>query len=114
MGCRDTCLFAGMAGLAELSRHGRIDVAAVPVWGWGPNLGPGHLDPDRAAEAVVRTGVRRAVPVHWGTLHPAFLRRTMRHQLALPGKRFAAALAGRDSSSPRVLAIGDRFDLPPA
>jgi L-ascorbate metabolism protein UlaG (beta-lactamase superfamily) len=93
----DTGLFAGMAGLAGLSRHGRIDVAAVPVWGWGPNLGPGHLDPDRAAEAVIRTGARRAVPVHWGTLHPAFLRRTMQTQLRTPGERFAAALAGVDA-----------------
>lgn len=92
----DTGLFAGMAGLAGLARSGRIDVAAVPVWGWGPNLGPGHLDPDRAAEAVVRTGVRRAVPVHWGTLHPAFLRRRMRTQLTTPGRRFAEALARLD------------------
>jgi L-ascorbate metabolism protein UlaG (beta-lactamase superfamily) len=89
----DTGLFAGMADLAGLSRHGRIDVAAVPVWGWGPNLGPGHLDPDLAAEAVVRAGVRSAVPVHWGTLHPAFLSRTMRGQLLTPGRRFVEALA---------------------
>jgi L-ascorbate metabolism protein UlaG (beta-lactamase superfamily) len=88
----DTGLFAGMARLTDLSRRGRIDVAAVPVWGWGPNLGPGHLDPDRAAEAVVRARVRRAVPVHWGTLHPAFLRRAMTHQLDTPGARFVAAL----------------------
>lgn len=89
----DTGLFEGMAGLAGLARFRRIDLAAVPVWGWGPNLGPGHLDPDRAAEAVVRTGVRRAVPVHWGTLHPAFLSRVMRPQLLTPGQRFAEAVA---------------------
>jgi L-ascorbate metabolism protein UlaG (beta-lactamase superfamily) len=89
----DTGLFAGMRGLAALTRRGHIDVAAVPVWGWGPNLGPGHLDPELAAEAVLRVGVRRAVPVHWGTLHPAFLRRTMQTQLTTPGDRFAAALA---------------------
>jgi L-ascorbate metabolism protein UlaG (beta-lactamase superfamily) len=92
----DTGLFAGMAGLVGLARSGRIDVAAVPVWGWGPNLGAGHLDPDRAAQAVLRVGVRRAVPVHWGTLHPAFLRRTMRTQLTTPGRRFADALAELD------------------
>jgi L-ascorbate metabolism protein UlaG (beta-lactamase superfamily) len=89
----DTGLFAGMSGLAELTRSGHIDVAAVPVWGWGPNLGPGHLDPELAAEAVRRVGVRQAVPVHWGTLHPAFLRRTMHTQLSTPGDRFATAVA---------------------
>lgn len=103
----DTGLFAGMSALAGLTDHGRIDVAAVPVWGWGPNLGPGHLDPDRAAEAVLRAGVRRAVPVHWGTFHPAFLRRTMRTQLTTPGERFAAALARLDVPSiAAVLPLG--------
>jgi L-ascorbate metabolism protein UlaG (beta-lactamase superfamily) len=92
----DTGLFEGMAGLAELTRSGHIDVAAVPVWGWGPNIGPGHLDPDRAAEAVLRVGVRRAVPVHWGTLHPAFLSRRMQTQLTTPGLRFAEAIARLD------------------
>lgn len=103
----DTGLFAGMSAMAELSQAGRIDVAAVPVWGWGPNLGPGHLDPDRAAEAVLRAGVRQAIPVHWGTLHPAFLSRTMRTQLSTPGRRFADAVAGLDLPvTAEVLEIG--------
>jgi L-ascorbate metabolism protein UlaG (beta-lactamase superfamily) len=110
----DTSLFAGMAHLADLSRHGRIDVAAVPVWGWGPNLGAGHLDPERAAEAVARVGVPVAVPVHWGTLHPAFLRRVMHQQLATPGPRFAAALAAIGSpATAQVLAVGDELAVPP-
>src|SRR6201989_2410530 len=33
----DTDVFEGMAALA-----GTIDVALLPVWGWGPTLGPGH------------------------------------------------------------------------
>ena len=33
------------------ARRRRIDVALVPVWGWGPNLGPGHLTPREAAAA---------------------------------------------------------------
>src|SRR4029077_12946503 len=41
----DTDLFAGMATLA-----GRIDVALLPIWGWGPRLPAGHLDPARASE----------------------------------------------------------------
>lgn len=61
----DTDLFDGMTGLA-----GSIDVALLPVAGWGATLGPGHLDPARAAEAAARIGPRVAVPIHWGTLAP--------------------------------------------
>jgi L-ascorbate metabolism protein UlaG (beta-lactamase superfamily) len=106
----DTGLFAGMAGLAGLARHGRIDVAAVPVWGWGPNLGPGHLDPRLAAEAVTRAGARLAVPVHWGTLHPAFLRRAMTDQLHSPGRRFAEALDELGATA-EVLPVGGTLSL---
>jgi L-ascorbate metabolism protein UlaG (beta-lactamase superfamily) len=59
----DTDLFAGMAGLAD-----DLDVALVPVAGWGPKVGPGHLDPARAAHAVQLLQPRIAVPIHWGTL----------------------------------------------
>ncbi len=61
----DTDLFAGMAHLAS-----DIDLALIPVWGWGPTLGEGHLDPFRAAEAVVRLKPKVVVPIHWGTFHP--------------------------------------------
>lgn len=90
----DTGLFDGMARLATFGRRGVIDVAAIPVWGWGPNLGPGHLDPDQAVEAALRVGARCVVPVHWGTFHPAFMRRTMTSQLTQPGPRFVSAVEG--------------------
>ena len=45
----DTDLFDAMAEL-----RGSVDVALLPVWGWGRGVGPGHLDP-RA-----RGGGRRA------------------------------------------------------
>ena len=35
--------------------------------GWGPTLGPGHLDPARAARAVALLAPRVAIPIHWGT-----------------------------------------------
>ena len=47
-----------------------VDIALMPVGGWGPNLGQGHLDAQQAAEAVRRTHPDRAVPVHWGTWWP--------------------------------------------
>jgi L-ascorbate metabolism protein UlaG (beta-lactamase superfamily) len=90
----DTDLFPGMAELPPL------DVALLPVWGWGPTLGPGHLDPSRAAEAVRRIRPRVAVPVHWGTFAPAGLARApgrwgarMRRLLVEPPREFAAAVA---------------------
>jgi L-ascorbate metabolism protein UlaG (beta-lactamase superfamily) len=59
----DTDLFAGMAMLA-----GRVDVALLPVAGWGPRLPPGHLDAKRAARAAALIRPAVAVPIHWGTL----------------------------------------------
>jgi L-ascorbate metabolism protein UlaG (beta-lactamase superfamily) len=73
----DTDLFPEMRELA-----GRVDVAALPVWGWGPRVGRGHLDPDRAAEAVRLIRPRVAIPIHWGTM------RVMRSR---PGKDPLAA-----------------------
>ena len=59
----DTDLFEGMNALA-----GSLDVALLPVAGWGPKVGPGHLDPLRAAQALRMLRPRVAVPIHWGTL----------------------------------------------
>ena len=61
-------------------RRGGLDLALLPVWGWGPRLGPGHLDPDRAAEAVALLRPAVAIPIHWGTLWPITMR-WRRHQL---------------------------------
>lgn len=61
----DTDLFPKMATLTE-----KLDIALLPVWGWGPTLGPGHLDPYRAALALQLLAPALAIPIHWGTLHP--------------------------------------------
>lgn len=60
----DTDLFAAMAQL------GPLELALLPVWGYGPTLGPGHLDPERAARAAALLRPRVAVPIHWGTYFP--------------------------------------------
>ncbi|WP_244871536.1 MBL fold metallo-hydrolase [Catellatospora sp. TT07R-123] len=86
----DTDLFPGMADLGP-----DLDLALVPVWGWGPNLGPGHLDPGRAAEAVALLRPRLAVPIHWGTLFPYGLSGLYRHRLRTPARAFADAVAAR-------------------
>ena len=58
----DTDLFEGMAELA-----GGVDVALLPVAGWGHRVGKGHLDPARAARAAAMIRPRMVIPVHWGT-----------------------------------------------
>jgi L-ascorbate metabolism protein UlaG (beta-lactamase superfamily) len=60
----DTDLFPGMGAL------GRIDMALLPVAGWGPRLPAGHLDPARAVEALELIEPRLAIPIHWGTYAP--------------------------------------------
>ena len=44
-----------------------LDVAILPVAGWGPRLPPGHLNPRLAAQALALLRPRVAIPVHWGT-----------------------------------------------
>ncbi len=63
----DTDLFDGMADLAP-----ELDLALIPIWGWGPTIGEGHLDPARAADALALLRPRVAVPIHWGTLRPFY------------------------------------------
>jgi L-ascorbate metabolism protein UlaG (beta-lactamase superfamily) len=79
----DTDLFPEMSGL------GPVDLALLPVWGWGSSVGTGHLDPARAAEALEMIRPRLAVPIHWGTFYPAGLRRLRPEPLVEPPLEFA-------------------------
>ncbi len=102
----DTDLFDGMRDLD------RPDLALLPIWGWGPNLGEGHMDPARAAEAteLIHPGI--VVPIHWGTLYPRFLERLRPAPLTDPPERFARALESLDSPAElRLLAPGTSLDL---
>jgi L-ascorbate metabolism protein UlaG (beta-lactamase superfamily) len=61
--------FAGDTDLYdEMQDLNGVDVALLPVWGWGTTLGPGHLDPERAAQAAALIAPRVAIPIHWGSL----------------------------------------------
>jgi|SRR5271165_3083721 len=79
----DTELFDDMATLAPL------DVALLPVAGWGPTLGPGHMDALDAARAAALIRPRLAIPVHWGTLLPIGLGRRHRAGLGDSARLFA-------------------------
>jgi len=65
----DTSLYDGMRELPSWVGGDRVDVAVLPIGGWGPRLSPGHMGPEEAAVACAMTGARFAVPVHWGTFH---------------------------------------------
>ncbi|MCP2323026.1 L-ascorbate metabolism protein UlaG (beta-lactamase superfamily) [Hamadaea flava] len=106
----DTGLHQSFRDLRYATRTGRLDVAVVPVWGWGPTLGPGHMDPRTAARAAVLSGASQAIPVHWGTLHPLGLRRFMGSVLTQPGPLFAEALYGT-GVRPHVLRVGEYLDV---
>lgn len=104
----DTDLHPGMEALAG---HG-LDLALLPIWGWGPRIGPGHLDPERAARAAALLAPRIAVPIHWGTYYPLGLARLRPRPLVDPGRAFverARALAPQVEA--RLLAPGEGLAL---
>jgi L-ascorbate metabolism protein UlaG (beta-lactamase superfamily) len=87
----DTGLFDGMADAV-----GPVDVALLPVGGWGPYLGHGHLDAGRAARALAALSPAAAVPVHYGTYWPIGMDAVRPHEFHAPGDEFvrhAARLA---------------------
>jgi L-ascorbate metabolism protein UlaG (beta-lactamase superfamily) len=87
----DTSLFDEMRTLPDpLGRP--LDIAVVPISGWGPRLSPGHMDADQAAVACAWTGARWALPVHWGTLHLPLLRNMPHGWMDRPRELFARAL----------------------
>ena len=103
----DTDLFPEMAALA-----GRVDVALLPVGGWGPRLSRGHLDPRRAAQAAALIRPAVAVPIHWGTLSPIGLHRLIGNRFDAPGQAFAHAVAQyAPDVRVRVLAPGGSIAL---
>jgi L-ascorbate metabolism protein UlaG (beta-lactamase superfamily) len=103
----DTAVFPEMSALA-----GRLDVALLPVWGWGPTLGPGHMDPREAAAALALLKPAVAVPIHWGTLYPIGVARVRGKALVRPPHSFAA-LAAQVAPGVRVeiLAPGETLTL---
>lgn len=104
----DTDLFPGMSTL------GRLDVALLPVWGWGPTLGEGHLDPERAALAASLLQPRLCLPIHWGTFYPLGMQRLRRHLLTDPPHAFARHAATiAPEVAVRVLPVGGSMALPP-
>jgi L-ascorbate metabolism protein UlaG (beta-lactamase superfamily) len=89
-----------------------LDVALLPVAGWGPTLGSGHMDPLDAARAAALLRPRVAVPIHWGTLLPIGLASRHRASLGEPPRRFAAEVSRlAPDVEVRILEPGDEMKL---
>lgn len=100
----------------DMADVGRVDLALVPVGGWGPTLEHGHMGPEDGAAAVGLVGATWAVPVHWGTFWPVGIGHVWRenhHRLfTTPGLRFEDALAASGDQASAVLAThGERVEL---
>ncbi|WP_406135537.1 MBL fold metallo-hydrolase [Streptomyces sp. NBC_01089] len=87
--------FAGDTGLFDTMAEavGEVDVALLPVGGWGPFLGQEHLDARRAAEALAVLRPRSAVPVHYGTYWPVGMDGVRPHEFHTPGDEFVRQAA---------------------
>jgi L-ascorbate metabolism protein UlaG (beta-lactamase superfamily) len=105
----DTALYDDMA-----DHTGPVDLALLPIWGWGPTLGAGHMDPRDAARAAALLRPGLALPIHWATFLPLHVRDPAR-LLAAPGRAFALHAADLAPGVPvAVVAPGTAVALPSA
>jgi L-ascorbate metabolism protein UlaG (beta-lactamase superfamily) len=108
--------YAGDTGLFDaMSELGPLDLALIPVGGWGPTLHTHeHLNAAQAAEALHRARAAWAVPVHYGTFWPIGMGRFRAHMFTEPGAEFArqAARIAPDSHV-RVLRHGETLTIAP-
>ncbi len=103
----DTDLFDGMEMIG-----GELDLALLPIWGWGTNIGAGHLDPERAARAAALLSAKLVVPIHWGTLYPLGLARLRPEPLRAPPRELATWMRKlAPQAELRVLAPGEATSL---
>lgn len=104
----DTGYFHGFAEIGK--RFGPIDVAMLPIGAYQPRwvMQYQHLNPAEAYRAFLDLGARWLVPCHWGTFKltdepidepPRELRRVVE-------------AAGGNLDSIRIMAIGERWQVP--
>jgi L-ascorbate metabolism protein UlaG (beta-lactamase superfamily) len=106
--------FAGDTDIfPEMTELSGVDVALLPVAGWGPRLPEGeHMNPRRAAEALKVLKPSVAIPIHWGTLAPLWAPNGY-PSLGSPAtdfRRYASEIA--PEVDVRVLEPGQAFTMP--
>ena len=110
----DTSLFPEMA-LLPMTAGSEVDVALLPIAGWGPRLSGGHMGPTEAAEACKLVRARAVLPIHHGTLHPRGHQFIGLDWMTKPVAHFAHELA-RIAPGCRLLEtpVGDPVEVEPA
>lgn len=106
----DTSLYPELDRLPELA-GAPIDVALVPIGGWGPRLSPGHLGPVEAAEAVALIGAAQVVPIHYGTLYPRGWPTARLTWLTAPAERLVEVLPQWSRAAVHPLAAGESLTV---
>ena len=103
--------FAGDTDLCDELRelHGHVQVALLPISGWGPRVPEGHLDPDRAAQALELIRPKTCIPIHWGTFRPLYRRRPYEADERAPQRFIDLAASLTPEVAIRVLLPGERW-----
>ncbi len=89
-----TLYFAGDTDYFESMRPSptRLDLAFLPISGWGAAVGRGHLNPRSAARAAAQLKPRWVIPIHWGAYRQRWLPRAASADRD-PVAKFRSALA---------------------
>ncbi|HEV8460530.1 MAG TPA: MBL fold metallo-hydrolase [Gaiellaceae bacterium] len=98
----DTDLFDGMADFAP-----HLDLAMLPISGWGPALPEGHLNPTTAAQALALLRPRVCVPIHWGTFRPIYRRKPYESDTNAPQRFVDEARKYAPDVEIRILSPGE-------
>lgn len=99
--------------LAELA--GGLEIALLPIWGWGHKLGPGHMDPRGAARAAAMLQPELTVPIHWGTYFPIGMKGIRGRLLEKPVAAFDQQMSQlAPELSRQVLRPGETLSRPAA
>jgi len=108
----DTDVHPGLPEVTE--RVGGLDVALLPIWGWGHRLGPGHMDPRGAARAAALLRPDLTVPIHWGTYFPVGMKGIRGRLLEKPAVAFDRQMGElAPGLGSQVLRPGDSLSRPP-
>jgi L-ascorbate metabolism protein UlaG (beta-lactamase superfamily) len=103
----DTSTFPGMADLPRA-----LDLALLPVGGWGPWLRGEHMDPEDAATCLAMLDARVAVPIHFGTFWPRGVGWLRKRIFFEPGREFVEhARRTAPSVDVRLLAPGTSTEV---